>query len=84
MASRAISVEIKILLGGEYAGVNFAQRSIFSHFTFFKEPENLQIWDLISLYCIVLYCIVLKGWSLLPNALQPFQDRLCSPEFKYY
>ena len=22
---------------------------------------------------LVLYCIVLKGWSLLPNALQPFQ-----------
>ena len=28
---------------------------------------------------IVLYCIVLKGWSLLPNVLQPFQDLLCSP-----
>ena len=35
-------------------------------------------------YCIVLYCIVLKGWSLLPNALRPFQDLLCSPEFRYY
>ena len=31
-----------------------------------------------------LYCIVLKGWSLLPNALQPFQDLLHSPEFLYY
>ena len=29
-------------------------------------------------YCIVLYCIVL-GWSLLPNALRPFWDLLCSP-----
>ena len=27
----------------------------------------------------VLYCIVLMGWSLLPNALRPFQDILCSP-----
>ena len=34
------------------------------------------------LYCIVLYCIVLMGWSLLPNALRPFRDVLCSPEFK--
>ena len=25
-----------------------------------------------------LYCIVLKRWSLLPNALRPFQDQLCS------
>ena len=24
-------------------------------------------------YCIVLYCIVLKGWSLLPNALRTFR-----------
>ena len=38
----------------------------------------------IVLYCIVLYCIVLMGWSLLPNALRPFQDLLCSPEFRYY
>ena len=36
------------------------------------------------LYCIVLNCIVLMGWSLLPNALRPFQDLLCSPEFRYY
>ena len=28
-------------------------------------------------------CIVLKGWSLLPNSLRPFQDLLCSPEFSY-
>ena len=28
--------------------------------------------------------IVLKGWSLLPNALRPFSDLLCSPEFRYY
>ena len=27
--------------------------------------------------------IVLMGWSLLPNALRPFQDLLCSPEFRY-
>jgi len=32
----------------------------------------------------VLYCIVLMGWSLLPNELRPFQDLLCSPEFKYF
>ena len=30
------------------------------------------------MYCIVLYCIVLKGWSLLPNALRPFQI-YCAP-----
>ena len=35
------------------------------------------------LYCIVLYFIVLKGWSLLPNALRPSQHLLCSPEFRY-
>ena len=29
-------------------------------------------------------CIVLKKWSLLPNGLRPFQDLLCSPEFRYY
>ena len=28
---------------------------------------------------IVLYCIVLMGWSLLSNALQSFWDLLCSP-----
>ena len=28
--------------------------------------------------CIALYCIVLKGWSLLPNALRPFQI-YCAP-----
>ena len=28
--------------------------------------------------------IVLMGWLLLPNALRPIQDLLCSPEFKYY
>ena len=33
---------------------------------------------------IVLYCIVLKGWSLLSNVLRSFQDLLCSPEFRYY
>ena len=38
----------------------------------------------IVLYCILLYCIVIKGWSLLHNALRPFQDLLCSPEFRYY
>ena len=38
---------------------------------------------LLANHCI-LYCIVLKGWSLLPNALQPFQDLLCFPEFRYY
>ena len=32
----------------------------------------------------LLYCIVLMGWSLLPNALRPFQDILCFPEFRYY
>jgi hypothetical protein len=35
-----------------------------------------------KLYCIVLYCIVLYcigGVSLLPKALRPFQDLLCSP-----
>ena len=26
-----------------------------------------------------LYCIVLMGWSLLPNAPRPFWDLLCSP-----
>ena len=29
-------------------------------------------------------CIILKGWSLLPNALRRFQDLLRSPEFRYY
>ena len=29
-------------------------------------------------------CIVLMGWSLLLNALRPFQDLLCSLEFRYY
>ena len=28
-------------------------------------------------------CIVLMGWSLLPNALRPSWDPLCSPEFGY-
>ena len=28
--------------------------------------------------------IVLMGWSLLPNALRPFWDILCSPEFRYW
>ena len=37
-----------------------------------------------SMYCVVLYCIVLMGWSLLLNALRPFQDIFCSPEFRYY
>ena len=27
------------------------------------------------------YCIVLKGWSLLPNTLQPFQDLLLGHEY---
>ena len=27
---------------------------------------------------VFMYCIVLMGWSLLPNALRPFQDLLCS------
>ena len=37
------------------------------------------------LYCIALYCILLysMGWSLLPNALRPFQDLLRSSEFRY-
>ena len=30
------------------------------------------------LYCIVLYCIVLMGWSLLRNALRPFKI-YCAP-----
>ena len=30
------------------------------------------------------HCIVLKGWSWLSNALRPFQDLLCSLEFRYY
>ena len=30
------------------------------------------------------YCIVLMGWTLLPDALRPFRDLLCSPEFRYY
>ena len=30
------------------------------------------------LYCIVLYCIVLKAWSLLSTALRPFQI-YCAP-----
>ena len=29
--------------------------------------------------CYWLNCIVLMGWSLLPNALRPFWDLLCSP-----
>ena len=29
-------------------------------------------------YCTVLYSIVLMGWSLLPNALRPFQI-YCAP-----
>ena len=33
--------------------------------------DNLGIFQKLS--CILLYCIVLKGWSLLPNALRPFQ-----------
>ena len=32
-------------------------------------------------YCIV--CVILKGWSLVPNALRPFQDLLCSLKFRY-
>ena len=32
----------------------------------------------------IVSCIVLMGWSLLSNALRPFQDLLCSPEFRYY
>ena len=34
-----------------------------------------QIKDKVSFsHCIVLYCIVLKGWSLLPNTLQNFRS----------
>ena len=36
-----------------------------------------------SNFSLVMYCIVLKGWSLVPNALRPFQHLLCSPEFRY-
>ena len=35
-------------------------------------------WKLFLLNSNVLYFIVLKGWSLLPNALQPFQI-YCAP-----
>ena len=52
-----------------------------------SEPPDNVTTNLISeqkclfvLYCIVLYCIVfvLMGWSLLPNALRPFQI-YCAP-----
>ena len=32
-----------------------------------------------TFFFIVLFCIVLMGWSLLSNALRPFWDLLCSP-----
>ena len=51
------------------------------------EPWHLNATGYCILFqnsCIVLYCIVMMGWSLLPNALRPFQDLLCSPEFRYY
>ena len=32
----------------------------------------------------IVFVFVLMGWSLLPNALRPFWDLLCSPEFRYY
>jgi hypothetical protein len=33
---------------------------------------------------IALYCIVLKGWSLLLYALRSFQDLLYPTKFRYY
>ena len=45
---------------------------------------HLYIHDLLILPWLVLYCIVLKGWSLLPNAVRPFSDLLWSPEFRYW
>ena len=38
----------------------------------------LNIFHNDTLYCIVLYCIVLRRLSLLPNALRPFQI-YCAP-----
>ena len=36
-------------------------------------------WKFSFQNCFVLYCIVLMGWSLLPNALRPSWDLLCPP-----
>ena len=47
-------------------------------------PINIMIKTKFIISCIVMYCIVLKGWSLLPDVLRPFQDLFCSPEFRYY
>ena len=41
---------------------------------------GLKSYNIQSQWLIKLYCIVLKGWSLLPYALRFFQDLLCSPD----
>ena len=40
--------------------------------------NNLGLVPRFFLICIVFYCIVLKGWSLLPNVLTPFEI-YCAP-----
>ena len=50
----------------------------------FESRFRLKCFSLNINYAPYEHCIVLKGWSLLPNALRPFQDLLCSPEFRYY
>ena len=62
----------------------FASYLSLIYYTEMKHLTSFYRMYCIVMYCIVLYYIVLKGRSLLPNALRPFQDLLCSPEFRYY
>ena len=61
----------------------FPMRSEGSHSMSGREGKKTPLSIEVTI-CYELYCIVLMGWSLLPNALRPFQDLLCSPEFRYY
>ena len=47
-------------------------------------PAQLTGTALLLLSLFLIFVFVLMGWAILPNALRPFQDLLCSPEFRYY
>ena len=44
-----------------------------------KQCIVFRVAEIIGFSCIVLYCIVLKGWSLFPNALCQLQCYLSVP-----
>ena len=68
-------------------GYNYSYHQIQNSYQLFRKPW----FDTILLLILHVtpsnsrpyHCIVLMGWSLLPNALRPFQDLLCSREFRY-